>query len=58
MDFDFDQEWLLALGMGILEGFIVLFMMKFSGMGLAFRIFTALISVVAGTAVTKFIISR
>jgi len=58
MDFDLDQEWLLAIGMGILEGFIVLFMMKFSGMGMGFRIFSALISVVAGTFVTKFIISR
>jgi hypothetical protein len=58
MDFDFDQEWLLAIGMGLLEGFIVMFMMKYSGMSFGFRIFTALISVVAGTFVTKFIISR
>ena len=58
MDFDFDQEWLIALGMGLIEGFIVLFMMKYSGMGLPFRIFTAVLSIFAGTLVTKFIISR
>ena len=58
MDFELDSEWVIAIAMGVIEGFIVLFMMKFSGMGIGFRIFSALISVVLGAIVTKFIISR
>ena len=58
MDFEFDMETIVSLGLALLEGIVVLVMMKFSGTGMGWRIIAALLSMVAGFFVTKLILSR
>ena len=58
MDFEFDTETMVALALAVIEGFIVLFMMKFSGTGIGWRIIAMLLSMVAGFFATRFVLSR
>ena len=53
-----DMETMVSIGMALLEGIFVLFMMKFSGTSFAWRIISAIIAVPVGFFATKFIISR
>ena len=60
MDFDLDEEWLPAIGMGILCGFAVLAMFKFGGVDVSrgIKIMGMIGGLFLGTIVSKFIFSR
>lgn len=60
MDFELDEEWLPALGLGIVTAFVVLAMFKFGGVEVSrgIKIMGMLGGVVTGTLVSKFIFSR
>lgn len=60
MDFDLDEEWLVAFGMGIICGFMVLVMFKFGKVPVTFavKILGLIGGIVLGTVVSKFIFSR
>lgn len=60
MDFELDEEWLLAAGLGIACGFAVLIMFKFGGVPttLGTKILGLIGGFVTGTIVSKFIFSR
>ena len=60
MDFEFDEEWIPALGMGILCAFAVLAMFKFGGVEVSrgIKIMGMVGGVVTGTLISRFIFSR
>lgn len=60
LDFEFDEEWLVSMGLGVLGGFISLIVLKFGGVPVTFgvKILSFLGSIVAGTLLSKFILSR
>lgn len=60
MDFEFDEEWIVALGMGILCGIFVLAMFKFGGVEVSrgIKIMGLVGGVITGSIVSKFVFSR
>ena len=55
---EFETEDLMFLGMGILGGFLALFVMKSTHPSVALKIITFLCTTIAGYFVSKFIMSR
>jgi len=60
LDFELDQEWIVAGGMGVLCAFIVLIMFKFGGVPVSAgtRIIGAVGGLITGTLAARFIFSR
>jgi hypothetical protein len=60
MDFDLDEEWIVAGGMGIICGIGVLMMFKFGGVqtSAGLKIMGLIGGFITGTVVSKFIFSR
>ena len=60
MDFELDEEWLVAAGMGLICGFAVLIMFKFGGVetSVGLKIMGLIGGFITGTVVSKFIFSR
>jgi len=48
IDFEFGTETFVAIGFGLLAGFIALFVMKSSGAGIVWKMVTFLVSAIAG----------
>lgn len=55
---DMDEEFLVALGLGLCGGFISLFVIKSVDLGLFWKIATFLVSTIVGTFATQFILNK
>lgn len=60
MDFDLDEEWLIAMGMGVITAFAVLIIFKFGGVPVTIgvKLLGMIGGLITGTLISKFIFSR
>lgn len=61
MDFDFDEEWLIAMGFGVVCGFLVLIIFKMGSavpLSIGVKLLGMVGGFITGTLLSKFIFSR
>jgi len=57
-DMDLDMETILAIALGVVCGFIALFVSKGSGAGFIWKLGTFVVSMVVGFYISRFILNK